>query len=252
METQKKVVIIGATSMMATHCARLWLAEPNTKFELILVGRQIEKLKRLGADLQVRKPSALIELLTIDFLNPDAIDTLARDILMKGPVDIVLIAQGVLSDQRVCQEDLKACQQSLEINALSPVFFAEAFAKYMSKENKGTIAVISSVAGDRGRKSNYIYGAAKGLVNRYVQGLQHRFAGQGLHILLIKPGPTDTPMTASLKEKRIKLASVETVARAIVSAIKTKKTCLYTPSQWKWIMLIIQHLPAFIFNKMDI
>ena len=122
----------------------------------------------------------------------------------------------------------------------------------MQLADSGTLAVISSVAGDRGRKSNYIYGAAKGLVTRYVQGLQHRLANSNVHVVLIKPGPTDTPMTASLVAQGAKLASVESVALGIVTAIERKKTVAYVPGKWWLIMMIIRHLPSFIFNKMNI
>ena len=122
----------------------------------------------------------------------------------------------------------------------------------MEKANHGTIALIGSVAGDRGRKSNYVYGAAKGLVTRYAQGLQHRFAGTGVKVVLIKPGPTDTPMTAHLKNTGAKLASVESVAKLIVDGVEVGKPVVYAPGKWWLIMMIIRHLPAIIFNKINI
>ena len=140
----------------------------------------------------------------------------------------------------------------MEINGISPVLYAEAFAKYMDGTGHGTLALIGSVAGDRGRKSNYVYGAAKGLVTRYAQGLQHRFAGTGVKIVLVKPGPTDTPMTAHLKGQGAKLASVEEVARKIVNAVDRGQAIAYVPGKWQLIMLAIRHLPSFIFNKLNI
>jgi hypothetical protein len=108
------------------------------------------------------------------------------------------------------------------------------------------------VAGDRGRKSNYVYGAAKGLVTRYAQGLQHRFAGSGVKVVLIKPGPTDTPMTANFKSKGAKLAPVGDVANQIVDSIELGRVLIYTPRKWKLIMMIIKHLPFAIFKKLNI
>jgi len=122
----------------------------------------------------------------------------------------------------------------------------------MQKNEKGTLAVIGSVAGDRGRKSNYVYGAAKGLLTRYLQGLQHRLAGSNVNVVIIKPGPTDTPMTAHLKADGLKMASSKAVATDIVRAIDRKNPVCYTPGKWALIMMIIRHLPRFIFNKMDI
>ena len=124
-----------------------------------------------------------------------------------------------------------------------------AFAGHMAKLNKGSIALIGSVAGDRGRKSNYVYGAAKGMVALYAQGLQHRFAGTGVHVTLVKPGPTDTPMTAGMKGK---FASAEEVAKMITLGIESKIAVIYAPSKWWLIMTVIRHLPSFIFNKLNI
>jgi short-subunit dehydrogenase len=142
--------------------------------------------------------------------------------------------------------------QAISINATSPVLFAEAFALHMQLANHGKMVLIGSVAGDRGRKSNYVYGAAKGLVTRYAQGLQHRFAASNVKVILVKPGPTDTPMTAQLKQQGQKLASVEQVAKEIVSGVNKNKLLIHTPFKWKFIMLIISHLPNIIFKKLDI
>ena len=166
--------------------------------------------------------------------------------------DIVLIAHGSLPDQQACQQDLELCDDALAVNGVSPALFAEAFAGPMQQANRGTVAIIGSVAGDRGRKSNYVYGAAKGLVTRYAQGLQHRLAGTNVKVVLIKPGPTDTPMTAQLKGKGAKLASVGDVARMIVKGIAQGKPDVYAPGKWALIMMVIRHLPRFVFNKMDI
>jgi len=122
----------------------------------------------------------------------------------------------------------------------------------MAKADSGTLVLVGSVAGDRGRKSNYVYGSAKGLVTRYAQGLQHRFAGTGVKVVLVKPGPTDTPMTAHLKAQGAKLASVEAIAKNIVDGVKRGQPVVYAPPKWRLIMLIIQHLPNFIFHKLNI
>ena len=132
------------------------------------------------------------------------------------------------------------------------MLFAEAFAGHMQKANQGTLAIIGSVAGDRGRKSNYAYGAAKGLVTRYAQGLQHRLANTGVKVVLIKPGPTDTPMTEHLKQQGSRLAAVEDVAKVIVKAISQSKPVVYAPTKWVLIMMVIKHLPRIVFNKLDI
>jgi short-subunit dehydrogenase len=122
----------------------------------------------------------------------------------------------------------------------------------MAVANRGSLVLIGSVAGDRGRKSNYVYGAAKGLVARYAEGLQHRFAGTGVKVILIKPGPTDTPMTAHLARKGARLAPVEGVAADILDAIDHGRSVAYVPAKWRLIMLVIRHLPRFLFNRLNV
>jgi short-subunit dehydrogenase len=250
MNNKKRIVIIGATSAIAEHCARLWLAKQQA--ELTLLGRDARRIERVATDLKVRSPQSEIRVAQAEFLDPEAINATVRDIVKSGRVDIVLIAHGSLPDQPECQNELLSCRDALEINGISPVLYAEAFAKEMEKSNHGTIALIGSVAGDRGRKSNYVYGAAKGLVTRYAQGLQHRFASSGVKVVLIKPGPTATPMTVHLKEKGAKLAPVEGVAKQIVEGVEAGKPVIYAPGKWWLVMMIIRHLPAFVFNKMNI
>lgn len=235
---------------MAEQCARLWATQAPQ--EMVLVGRVAAKLQRIAADLSVRSPSTLMTIVEANFLEPQKIQEMVDQICAQGSVDIVLIAHGALPSQTDCQNDLKTCREALEINALSPVLFAEAFIAPMQKANRGTLAVIGSVAGDRGRKSNYVYGAAKGLVERYVQGLQHRLASTGVKVVLIKPGPTDTPMTAHLKNTGTKLASVEQVAGDIVRGIEQERAVVYTPRIWAVVMLVIANLPRIVFNRMDI
>jgi decaprenylphospho-beta-D-erythro-pentofuranosid-2-ulose 2-reductase len=250
LNNKKRIVIIGATSAIAENCARLWLAmQPS---ELTLVGRDAQRIERVANDLKVRSPKSEIRIVQADFFDPKAINATVLDSFQSGCVDIVLIAHGSLPEQSECQSDLQSCRDTLEINGVSPVLYAEAFAKEMEKYNHGTIAVIGSVAGDRGRKSNYVYGAAKGLVTRYAQGLQHRFSASGVKVVLIKPGPTDTPMTAHLKSKGAKLANVEDVAKQIVEGIELGKPVIYAPGKWWLIMMIIRHIPLIFFNKMDI
>lgn len=250
MKDQKRIVIIGATSAIAEHCARLWVQDQPA--DLVLVGRDVQRLERVALDLRVRSPESKTQIVQVDFLDPVLINATVENIMQSAWVDLVLIAHGSLPDQAKCQDDLQACRTALEINGVSPVLYAEAFAMHMAKVKHGTIALIGSVAGDRGRKSNYVYGAAKGLVTRYAQGLQHRFASTGVKVVLIKPGPTDTPMTAHLKNRGLTLASAEVVAKQIVEGITAGRSVIYAPSKWGIIMLIIRHIPSFIFKKMDI
>lgn len=236
---------------MAEHCARLWL-QTDGKLELVLIGRNAERLKRVAADLKTRSATVVISTVECDFSRPDLIKAAVDKIASEGSMDIILIAHGNLPDQCRCQDDPEIGNEALITNGVSPVLFAESFVRHLERQNHGTLAIISSVAGDRGRKSNYVYGAAKSLVTRYSEGLQHRFYRTGVRIVLIKPGPTDTPMTARLKEKGEKLAPVQDVARQIVQAIRSPRSVAYVPGKWKFIMMALRHLPNRIFNRLDI
>jgi decaprenylphospho-beta-D-erythro-pentofuranosid-2-ulose 2-reductase len=250
MNHKKRIVIVGATSAIAELCARLWAKE--TPREITLVGRDNKKIELIASDLRVRAPKTKITSIETDFLDSGQIQAVVDQICKEDVVDIILIAHGVLPSQEDCQTDLKKCREALDVNGISPILFAEAFVKNMQLNDTGTLAIIGSVAGDRGRKSNYVYGAAKELVSRYAQGLQHRLANSGVRVVLIKPGPTDTPMTAHLKQSGSKLANAEHVATDIVRGISAGKTVIYTPRTWAIIMAVIRHLPNFIFNKLDI
>ena len=251
MESVKgTIVIVGATSSIAEHCARLWLQAGAQR--LVLVGRDLARTEQLATDLRVRAPQATVTAQATDLLDPAAIRRTVDGIVADGVPATVLIAHGSLPDQAACQQDLAAAAEALHVNATSPVLFAEAFAGPMQQAGRGRIAIIGSVAGDRGRKSNYVYGAAKGLVTRYAQGLQHRLAATPVRVTLVKPGPTDTPMTAQLKARGAKLASVESVAAAIVRGVENGTPVVYAPAKWMVIMMIIRHLPRFVFDKMDI
>lgn len=243
------IAVIGATSAMAEHCTRLWVQEKPVR--VTLVGRDEARTQRVADDLRVRSPQSKVHVMTTDFLNASAIQHTVNTIAAQAPVSIVLIAHGLLSDQATCQDDLLTCELAMQVNGLSPVLFAEAFAKPMEAANHGTIAIIGSVAGDRGRKTNYVYGASKGLVSRYAEGMQHRFAHTAIKVVLIKPGPTHTPMTSNLKVKGQKMASVEQVAQDIVKGIATGKSLIYTPKKWQLIMLMVMHIPKFIFKNLN-
>ena len=249
MQNTKKIVIVGATSAIAERCARRWLEQ--MPIDLTLVGRDARRVERVAMDLRVRSPQSEIRVIQADFLDPVAIDAMVGAIAKSGPIDVALIAHGSLPEQTECQTDLLSCRDALEINGVSPVLFAEAFAKEMEKAKCGTLALIGSVAGDRGRKSNYVYGAAKGMVTRFLQGLRNRLAKKGVQVLTIKPGFVDTPMTAAFRKGPL-WAQPEAVARGILAATEGGKNEVYLPGFWWLIMAIIRHIPEPIFKKLSL
>ena len=247
-----RIVVIGATSAIAEHCCRLWVRRQAC--DLLLVARDPARAERVAQDLRVRSPASTVAVASLDFLDAGAIGRLADQAqgTGKGPIDLVLIAHGWLPEQGLVQGDLALCRDTIAVNAVSPALFAEAFAAPLARAARGTLAIIGSVAGDRGRKANYTYGAAKGFVERYAEGLQHRLAGSGVAVVLVKPGPTDTPMAAPMKARGGRPASVEEVARATVRGIDAKRPMFYVPARWALIMFVVRNLPRFVFNRLNI
>jgi len=242
-----KIVVIGATSGIAEQCCRLWALEGA---DFVLMARDSAKAQRIAAELTVRGARS-VALAKAEFFDPAAIKAFAESTVATGPVDIVLIAHGWMP---LGQDtlDIATAEQVLQVNAVSPVLFAEAFAGPFAAARRGTIAIIGSVAGDVTRRANYIYGASKALLTRYAQGLDHRLVGTGVKVVLIKPGPTDTAMTTHMKQAGKRLASAEDVARATVDAIRRGKKTVYAPRIWQLIMLIVRHLPRPILNRLPI
>ncbi len=244
----KKVLIIGATSAIAAETARLFAQEGA---DLFLAGRTKEKLDRLAKDLECRGASSVK---TAVF---SARDLASHDQLLEqafhalGEIDAALIAHGDLPDQKACEHGWSKTNESLEANLLSPLAFLTWLANYFETRKTGNITVISSVAGDRGRQSNYVYGAAKGGLSIFLQGLRNRLAPQGVSVTTIKPGFVDTPMTAALPKGPL-FASAQTVGKRVHKAMKRGESVVYTPFFWRFIMGIIIHIPERIFKKMKL
>ncbi len=244
-----KILVIGATSALAEATARLWAAEGH---RLHLIGRDAERLAAIAADLKVRGAEAV----TVE--RSDLLDhaghaaAIDRAIASLDGLDIALIAHGSLGDQKACEADVGLALRELDTNAISVVSLLTLLGDRCAARQHGTIAVIGSVAGDRGRKSNYVYGAAKGLVGLFAEGMQHRFADSPVRLVLIKPGPTDTPMTAHLKTAGARLADPAKVAAAIHRAIGRGTPVAYVPGIWRPIMWLIRNLPRPLFNRLDI
>ena len=244
----QNVLIIGATSAIAQETATLY-AKAGT--QLCLVARNPEKLEQVALDLRVKGAS------TVDSFCSDLVDTTRHDEILNfadkvlGNIDITLIAHGTLPEQNECENNVEQTLQELQINFLSTVSLLTLLCNYFEKQGKGCIAVISSVAGDRGRQSNYVYGAAKGGLSVFLQGLRNRLSKKGVCVLTIKPGFVITPMTESFK-KGILWAQPRVVAKAIVTAIEKQKNVVYVPWFWRWIMLVIRIIPESIFKRMSL
>lgn len=248
----KTLLIVGATSSMAEASLNIWLKQGFDK--VILVARNKQKLDILAKDVSTKYINKIIvEPEIIDFQNPLDIQSTMNSILKTNSVDVALIAHGSLIDNDKCLRDFKLLSEEVYATAISPVIFLELIIAKMEEQKYGHIGIIGSVAGDRGRLTNYIYGASKGFIEIYWQGIVHKLKNQNskITVTLIKPGPTATPMTASITGKG-KLADVKDVAYCIVNAVNHGKAVLYTPSKWRLIMFIIRNLPMLIFKNLKI
>lgn len=245
-----KILMIGATSAIAAATARYYAI--HNKADFVLVARNATALSDLQADLIARGAGSVVTI-TQDFNQLDSSEEwLNAAFAALKSVDIVLMAHGILGDQKASEQDYKAMLDVMHINALSSMTLLTIIANLMEKQKKGTIAFISSVAGDRGRPSNYVYGASKAVVSTFLEGLRARMAKVGVHVLTIKPGFVDTPMTAAIKKGGPLWAQPEDIAAGIAVAIVKRKNVVYLPWFWRIIMGIIIHVPTFIFKKLSL
>ena len=244
----KKVWILGATSTIAISVARLY-AEQGC--ELLLVARSQDKLEQTKQDLLARGAAA-VEVRQIDLANEkNKLEKFQEMITAMNGFDVLLLAYGKLSDQDSCMTDLEALKEDMNTNLVSAMEWLTCGANHIENAKQGCLAVISSVAGDRGRRSNYVYGSAKSSLSTFAQGLQHRLSVANGHVTLIKPGFVDTAMTSHLPKNGL-WAKPDQVAKDIVKGIQKKKTVVFTPWFWRFIMLIIIHLPEKIFRRINI
>ena len=244
----KRILIIGATSAIAEATARIWAKSGD---KLFLIGRDKGRLDVIAEDLKIRG-AAQVFVGCIDINNYERhLPIITEAIESLGGLDIAFIAHGTLSNQEECEESVDLALREIKTNALSVVSSLTYLANYFELQRAGTIAVISSVAGDRGRQSNYVYGSAKALVTTFTSGLRQRLYKSGVSVVTIKPGFVDTPMTAEFKKGPL-WASPEKVGSIIVSACEGGKGEIYAPSFWWLIMSVIKSIPEAIFVRLKL
>lgn len=244
----RKVVIIGALSAMAEATARLHATDGA---DLFLLARNALRLDQVAADLRARG-AGRVDVQAMDLAetaNAAEVLVRAREAL-GGQLDAIYLFYGVLGDQAETEKDADALAHLIEANFTSAAEWCRASANLLEEQGRGVLAVVGSVAGDRGRQSNYAYGATKAGLAAFVQGLAHRLAKTEARAILVKPGFVDTPMTAAFEKKGALWAKPEAVARSIKQAVERGgPSVLYVPFFWRWIMLVIRLVPTNIFHR---
>jgi decaprenylphospho-beta-D-erythro-pentofuranosid-2-ulose 2-reductase len=244
----KRVLALGATSAIAQATLRL-MAEQHAAF--LLVGRNAQKLAAVRDDLLTRGASAVTTFVA-DLDDTSAHPAmLAQAVSALGGLDLAFLAHGVLGDQPQAEKDYAVAEAILQTNFLSAISLVTWLANYFEAERHGTIVVISSVAGDRGRKSNYVYGASKGGLNIFLDGVRNRIDRAGVQVLTVKPGFVATPMTAHLPRSPL-FAEPGQIAKHIQRAIGKRKDVVYAPPFWAVIMLVVRSIPRRIFKRMNL
>jgi decaprenylphospho-beta-D-erythro-pentofuranosid-2-ulose 2-reductase len=243
------ILILGATSAIAQAYARRRASGAS----FVLVGRREDRLAAIAADL-IATGANSAETVVVDLAELDGIAQHARSLRARNPnLDQIVIAYGMLGDQAASERDIQAARVVIENNFVSAALWILALLKDHPPSAPLTVVAIGSVAGDRGRASNFIYGAAKAGLDRVLEGLAQKYDGTPVRIVTVKPGFVDTPMTAGIAGKRGPLwATADKVAADIERAAAKGARVVYTPWFWWPIMFIIRHLPWFVFRRMKI
>lgn len=243
----QKLVVLGATSSLAQEVQRLLAKQQK---EMLLVGRSSERLSALRSDLLVRGARNVLTFQAdlADVSRHVAILDYARESF--PDFDSVLVTYGRMSDQQECQRSVELMLGELETNFVSAAALLTVFAQHFERRRKGSIAAITSVAGDRGRRSNYVYGSAKGALSLFLEGLRSRLHPCGVRVITIKAGPVKTAMTDHMAEAAI-FADPRDVARDICRALERESPeVLYTPWHWRLIMAAVRAIPEWLFKRL--
>jgi hypothetical protein len=244
----RHILIVGATSAIAEATARHFAQNGD---RLYLVARNQERLAAMASDLKIRGATQ-VETMVLDANETTQHADLIRQAeTTMGGLDTILVAHGTLSDQKACEASFDETLKELQTNCLSVISLLTHVANRFEEQKYGTIAVISSVAGDRGRQSNYVYGTAKASVTIFLQGLRNRLYRSGVTVITIKPGFVDTPMTASFRKGKL-WASPEQIGDSIYCAMQRKRDVVYLPWFWKYIMVGTRLMPERLFKKMKL
>lgn len=238
-------VVLGATSAMARYLA---IEFGKAGYGVVLAARDMEECEILAADVRIRcaVPVHALSFEAGDFASHDGFFDACREAAADG-ITAMALAFGYMDEQANAQADFTAARKTIDVNLTGAVSITEKFAAYFEARRAGAIVIVSSVAGDRGRQSNYIYGASKAGLSAYAEGLRNRLYHHGVHVMTVKPGFVDTKMTWGVVPFA---AAPEAVAKDIAKGLRKKRNTIYVPFFWRYIMLLIRHIPDWQFKKM--
>jgi decaprenylphospho-beta-D-erythro-pentofuranosid-2-ulose 2-reductase len=240
------VLVLGGTSTIARAIADELAAR---RFDVALAGRDVPELEAVAADLRLRR-GVITTVHRVDVLEMEG-HAHALASCLTADLRGVVLAFGYLGDQRRAESDPAEARRILDTNLTGCVIALNVVAGHLARTGGGFVCALSSVAGDRGRQSNYVYGAAKAGLTAYLSGLRNRFASAGVRVLTVKAGVVDTRMSAGMPGAAL-AAAPATVARAVVRAITRGRDVVYVPWFWRWIMLIIRIIPERVFKRLSL
>ena len=243
MSEINNIAVFGATSAIAFETCKIFAQEGKS---FTLIARDKEKLESVKNDLLTRGAKK-VETIAQKLALIEEHKSLYKKI---KDIDLLFIAYGILPQQEECNQNFETEMHNFQVNFLSVCSILNYFSRHLEEKKSGTIAVITSVAGDRGRQSNYSYGTAKGALSIYLQGLRHRLYRSNVNVIDIKPGFVDTPMTKDIK-KNFLFAKPNKIAERIYKNIEVNSE-LYCPWFWKWVMSVIKILPKRVFIRTNL
>ena len=239
------ILLVGGSSEIAIECALIW-TRIYKDITIVLIGRDLANLKNSENTLFNNNIDIKVISIALDCMDIEQIKEIAVDISNNYSIKKILFAIGKMDSDNTVKGD----KDILEINGISPIIFSQTFIPYLNKETH--LIFLSSVASERGRKSNFLYGAGKSMLSTYAEGLQHKYHKKRIYTTLIKLGPTKTSMFYNSNSKALFAAELNLVAKSIIKAVASKKRVVYIPAKWRYIMFVVKNIPSFIFNKIDI
>lgn len=240
------ILVLGGTSDIGVATAKYFA---DKGYSITLAGRNMKQLEINASDISIRTDQQ------VEVAKFEALETLNNEEFFKSlkiEPDVVLCAFGYLGDQEAAEKDPTEAEKIMKINYNAAVAICDVAVNQFIKKKTGVIVGISSVAGERGRKSNYYYGSSKAAFSAYLSGLRNRLSSFGIHVMTVKPGFVKTKMIEGMDTPKPLTASSEEVAKKIYSGVKKKKNIIYVKGLWKWVMLIIKIIPEGIFKKMNL